>query len=204
MFATARTFARAVHVASTPRPRSSSTVSTTTRAAANDVWMPGSARPKYLDGTAPGCVRANERAIQRYRDVSSVCVFFLNRDSSVSTREEGVDTFGRRSIGDRARRVDVSFVSGVRSRRIAPDRIKNRRRRVDEHSTNRRTRTPVDDDGRPRASVVADERTNERMERMEWMDARSKIRVDSVFEVCLWVNSVRSRWAQRRNRLMTD
>ena len=116
---------------------------------------------------------ACERANARYRDVSSVCcVFFLNRDSSVSTREEGVDTFGRRSIGDRARRVDVSFVSGVRSRRIAPDRIKNRRRRVDEHSTNRRTRTPVDDDGRPRASVVADERTNERIEWNGWIRAR--------------------------------
>ena len=87
MFASARTFARAVHVAS-PRPRSSSTTTTTTRAAAGDVWMPGSARPKYLDGTAPGCVRANERTrARRYRDASSVCVFFLNRDSSVSTRE---------------------------------------------------------------------------------------------------------------------
>ena len=171
MFATARTFARAVHVASTPRPRSSSTVSTTTRAAANDVWMPGSARPKYLDGTAPGCVRAIQRALDdiAMSRLCAVCVFFLNRDSSVSTREEGVDTFGRRSIGDRARRVDVSFVSGVRSRRIAPDRIKNRRRRVDEHSTNRRIGTPVDE-RRASACVGRRGRTNERTDGTDGMD----------------------------------
>ena len=54
MFASARAFARAVNV-TTAAPRSS--VTTTTRAAAGDVWMPGSARPKYLDGSAPGCVR---------------------------------------------------------------------------------------------------------------------------------------------------
>jgi len=54
MFASARTFTRAVNITAAPAPRSS--VTTTTRAAAGDVWMPGSARPKYLDGSAPGCV----------------------------------------------------------------------------------------------------------------------------------------------------
>jgi hypothetical protein len=52
MFASARTFARAVNITAAPR----SSVTTTTRAAAGDVWMPGSARPKYLDGSAPGYV----------------------------------------------------------------------------------------------------------------------------------------------------
>ena len=54
MFASARTFTRAVNI--TAAPRSSVTTTTTTRAAAGDVWMPGSARPKYRDGSAPGCV----------------------------------------------------------------------------------------------------------------------------------------------------
>jgi len=206
MFASARTFARAVHVAS-PRPRSSSTTTTTTRAAAGDVWMPGSARPKYLDGTAPGCVRAIQRSTIS-RCLVCVCVFFLNRDSSVSTREEGVDTFGRRSIGIGDRVVGWMSRSSRMFDRAGSDRVKNRRRRVDEHSTSRRrgrrwTTTGV----RVRRSSRPVTRTNERTD--GWMDARSKIRVDSVFEVCLWVNSVRSRWAQRRDRprlidVMTD
>ena len=54
MFASARAFTRAVNITAAPR---SSVTTTTTRAAAGDVWMPGSARPKYLDGSSPGCVR---------------------------------------------------------------------------------------------------------------------------------------------------
>ena len=169
MFASARTFARAVHVAS-PRPRSSSTTTTTTRAAAGDVWMPGSARPKYLDGTAPGCVRANDANARSTisRCLVCVCVFFLNRDSSVSTREEGVDTFGRRSIGIGDRVVGWMSRSSRMFDRAGSDRIENRRRRVDEHSTSRRRGRRWTSNGRPRSSVVAsgdaDERTN------GWMD----------------------------------
>jgi hypothetical protein len=172
MFATARTFARAVHVASSPRPRSSSTVSTTTRAAANDVWMPGSARPKYLDGTAPGCVRAIQRSTIS-RCLVCVCVFFLNRDSSVSTREEGVDTFGRRSIGDRV------VGSDVRSSRMF-DRAGSRRigsKTDDDAWTNTRRIDDGDAGGRAtgvrvRRSSRTNERTNERMEWNGWMRAR--------------------------------
>ena len=166
MFASARTFARAVHVAS-PRPRSSSTTTTTTRAAAGDVWMPGSARPKYLDGTAPGCVRAIQRSTIS-RCLVSVCVFFLNRDSSVSTREEGVDTFGRRSIGIGDRVVGWMSRSSRMFDRAGSDRVKNRRRRVDEHSTNRRRGRRWTSDGRPRSSVVASGDADERMN--GWMD----------------------------------
>ena len=68
MFASARAFTRAVNITAAPR----SSVTTTTRAAAGDVWMPGSARPKYLDGSAPGYVSF----------VRLLCVFFLVCDSS--------------------------------------------------------------------------------------------------------------------------
>ena len=112
------------------------------------------------------CERTRASTISR--DASSVCVFFLNRDSSVSTREEGVDTFGRRSIGIGDRVVGWMSRSSRMFDRAGSDRVKNRRRRVDEHSTNRRRGCRWTSNGRPRSSVVAsgdaDERTN------GWMD----------------------------------
>jgi hypothetical protein len=58
MFTTARTFSTAVRTATTTTTTTtkSSRGALCVRAAAEDTWMPGSARPAYLNGSTPGYV----------------------------------------------------------------------------------------------------------------------------------------------------